>query len=322
MSEIRNYISKLTNKEDLNCEDIQRCLQIISKRGATPAQIAAFLTALKVKGETINEIAATRNYLTKHLNCTQSSDNFLNISFKNSYLTLAAAIILNSLGYKVALPFIDHPYIHSNIANLLENLGIPVKLSNPQLEEIYNKTGIYFLIERSLPNILIEMHTLRIELGIETLLELIEPLYNLSSCKYYLIESTYNSHINVIRELHAEFGATFYQEKDILNISLLKDNEIYLHSINILEFFEDINNSRFEINESTFIDILNSKNQSYLPILISACASLLLASGAYTDIKQSINHIRNALTTGQAYNNFRHLTDSVNRVLFEPSIYL
>jgi anthranilate phosphoribosyltransferase len=320
MSEIRNYIIKLTNKEDLNFEETQRCLQIISNRGATPAQIAAFLVALKLKGETVGEIVAASEFLKNHLTKIYPNEKFLNISFKNPYLTFCASIILNSFGYKIALPFIDNSYIDSDMGNILKGLDLPTNLNEEQTNTIFNSTGIYLLKEKNLSKVLIETIPLKSELGIETLIDIISPLYNLPSTKYHLIENSNNLLIHSIKELNAEIGITFYKKNIFVHINMLKNGEILTIEVNLQNYFNKNLDSLLELNKHSLIDILQGKPFKDLPLLICACALMLVTNGVYSNIDQAITQIEAALKDGHVYNNFKKIMEQSNISLFAPSL--
>ncbi len=121
MSEINRYIQNLLGRQNLTSEDVARAMQIMTLGGSTPAQSSAFLTAIKMKGYTSEEIAGAINFLSLKIRIPDIKKPTVFISCTTKYVDswLAAALILSSLNIPTYLRFERTDEIHlGNILNI------------------------------------------------------------------------------------------------------------------------------------------------------------------------------------------------------------
>ena len=184
--DIRTALDRLVNRVDLDRDSMRAVMQTIMQGEATPAQIGAFMVALRMKGETIEEIAAAvevmRSLATRvevrdreHLvdTCGTGGDgmNTFNISTASAFVTAAA-------GAKVAKHGNRAVSSASGSADVLEAAGANLELTPEQVATCIDELGVGFLFAPRHHGAMKHAVGPRKELGLRTLFNLLGPLSN------------------------------------------------------------------------------------------------------------------------------------------------
>lgn len=187
--DIKLALDRLVNRVDLDRESMRSVMETIMQGQATEAQIGAFLVALRMKGETVDEIAAAvevmRSLAThvevrdrEHLvdTCGTGGDgaNTFNISTAAAFVTAAA-------GAKVAKHGNRAVSSSCGSADILEAAGAKLDLSAEQVAECIEKLGVGFLFAPRHHGAMKHAVGPRRELGMRTLFNLLGPLSNPAS---------------------------------------------------------------------------------------------------------------------------------------------
>lgn len=179
-----DLLSQLLEGKDLSFEQAHEAMNKLITGNATNAQIAAFLVALRAKGETVEEVAAFRDAVLSHaLDLPVTSNaldivgtggdrhNSVNISTTASIVAAAAGIPVVKHGNKAASSA-------SGSSDVLAELGINLGLSNIQVAEVLHKTGITFAFAAAFHPGFRHVAEARRELGIPTIFNILGPLCN------------------------------------------------------------------------------------------------------------------------------------------------
>lgn len=185
---IQDAIIKIVQKEDLNYEESYAVMNEIMSGQTTPTQNAAFLAALSTKStraETIDEIsgcaAAMRDHAIKFdangletleiVGTGGDGAHSINISSTAAIVIAAAGVPVTKHGNVAASS-------KSGAANVLEALGINVKLEPAKMEQVLQKTGICFLHAQVYHTSMKYVGAIRKELGFRTVFNILGPLTN------------------------------------------------------------------------------------------------------------------------------------------------
>ncbi|MDD7222193.1 MAG: anthranilate phosphoribosyltransferase [Eubacteriales bacterium] len=185
---IQDAIIKIVQKEDLSYEESYAVMNEIMSGQTTPTQNAAFLAALSTKStraETINEIsgcaAAMRDHAIKFdangletleiVGTGGDGAHSINISSTAAIVIAAAGVPVTKHGNVAASS-------KSGAANVLEALGINVKLEPAKMEQVLQKTGICFLHAQVYHTSMKYVGAIRKELGFRTVFNILGPLTN------------------------------------------------------------------------------------------------------------------------------------------------
>jgi anthranilate phosphoribosyltransferase len=209
MNGIKKYIEKVVNYENLSEDEAERVFQIIMNGGATPAEIAAFLVGLRMKGEVIDEIAgaaivmrakaekinAPKNTLDtcgtggKTLKFKQQIEPLTSDAGKTGTLNISTAVafVVAACGVPVAKHGNRAASSLSGSADVLKELGVNVEADKKIMERSLKEAGICFMMAPKFHTAMRHVAPIRKELGIRTIFNVLGPLSNPAGAKYQLL---------------------------------------------------------------------------------------------------------------------------------------
>ena len=181
---IKEAIIKLSKKQDLTYAEAETVMDEIMSGQATPVQMSAYLTALSLKGETIDEITASAAGMRAHcikllhdmdvleiVGTGGDGSNSFNISTTSSLVIAAGGVPVAKHGNRAASS-------KSGAADVLEALGVKITLTPERSAEILNKINICFLFAQNYHIAMKYVAPIRKELGIRTVFNILGPLSN------------------------------------------------------------------------------------------------------------------------------------------------
>lgn len=190
---IQQAIRKVLNKEDLSLEMTREVMDEIMKGVATNAQIAAFLTAMRMKGETIDEITACAMSMRKFGLKIQHETDVLDIvgtggdeAFTFNISTISS-IIISAAGIPVAKHGNRSVSSKCGSADVLEALGVKIDIPVEKSENILKKIGICFLFAPLYHSSMRHAAPVRKELGVRTLFNILGPLASPANANLQLL---------------------------------------------------------------------------------------------------------------------------------------
>lgn len=183
--DIQTGLKLLLERQDLAGEQMQQIMQAIMTGECTPAQIAGFLIALRMKGETVDEIAAAANVMRQLSNrvevnsthlvdtCGTGGDatNTFNISTTVAFVTAGAGAHVAKHGNRSVSS-------KSGSADVLEAAGIRLNLTPDQVADCIEAVGIGFMFAPLHHSAMKHAIGPRKELGVRTIFNLLGPLTN------------------------------------------------------------------------------------------------------------------------------------------------
>lgn len=190
---MKNLIEKLVEGRDLTSDEAKYAMRLMLSGEATDAQKAAYLTALRMKGETVEEITASCMAMKEtgssispggdyidFVGTGGDGTNSFNISTTSMFVCGAAGVKLAKHGNRAASS-------KSGSADLLEALGINIMLEPEQVLECIDEIGIGFMNAQKFYGAMKNVAYVRRELGIRTIFNMLGPLSNPSNAKHQLI---------------------------------------------------------------------------------------------------------------------------------------
>ncbi|MDR0469815.1 MAG: anthranilate phosphoribosyltransferase [Peptococcaceae bacterium] len=181
---IKEAIKSLAEKEDLSYECAEAVMDEIMTGRASPVQMSAYLTALSIKGETIDEITASAAGMRKHcIRLLHGADaleivgtggdeaNTFNISTTAAIITAAAGVPVAKHGNRAATS-------QCGAADVLEALGVNIGVTPEKSTELLESVGICFLFAQNYHIAMKYVAPIRRELAIRTVFNILGPLTN------------------------------------------------------------------------------------------------------------------------------------------------
>lgn len=227
---IKEAILKLAKKENLTYEEAETVMNEIMGGEATPVQMSAYLTALSLKGETIEEITASAAGMRAH--CVKllhdmdvleivgtggDGSNSFNISTTSSMVIAAGGVPVAKHGNRAASS-------KSGAADVLEALGVKITISPEKSAELLKKINICFLFAQNYHIAMKYVAPIRKELGIRTVFNVLGPLSNPAGANMELMgvydEALVEPLAQVMENLGVTRGMVVYGQDKLDEISM------------------------------------------------------------------------------------------------------
>ena len=209
---MKEAIIKLSKKQDLAYAEAEAVMDEIMSGQATPVQMSAYLTALALKGETIDEITASAAGMRAHcikllhnldvleiVGTGGDGSNSFNISTTSSLVIAAGGVPVAKHGNRAASS-------KSGAADVLEALGVKITLTPERSAEILKKINICFLFAQNYHIAMKYVAPIRKELGIRTVFNILGPLSNPAGANMELMGVYDQSLVEPLAQVMANLG--------------------------------------------------------------------------------------------------------------------
>ena len=211
---IKEAILKLARKEDLTYEEAEMVMNEIMGGEATPVQMSSYLTALAMKGETIDEITASAAGMRAHCIKLLHEMDVLEIvgtggDGSNSFnISTTAALVIAAGGVPVAKHGNRAASSKSGAADVLEALGVNIAISPERSAELLKKIRICFLFAQNYHIAMKYVAPIRKELGIRTVFNILGPLSNPAGANMELMGVFDGALVEPLAQVMAKLGVT------------------------------------------------------------------------------------------------------------------
>ena len=325
-------LQKLINNKNLSSEEMRWQMSEIMSGRATPAQIAAVLTALRMKGESVGEIAAAAKVMRElaepmtvqgeHLvdTCGTGGDgqNTFNISTATAFVVAAA-------GGKVAKHGNRSVSSSCGSADVLEAAGVNLDLTPDQVKTCVKQIGVGFLFAPRWHGAMKHTRTPRKELGVRTLFNLLGPLSNPAQTPNQLIgvfaddwlepfaevlQQLGSNHVLVV---HADDGLDEISIASSTRIAELKDGEISRYSIEPEQFglqrtsLKPLAVSNAEQSLQLIHQVFDATPGPALDIVLLNAGAAIYAANLSNSLDDGIQLARQVIDNGSAKARFSQL---------------
>ena len=190
---IKEAIIKLSKKEDLSYEMAQAVMDEIMSGEANDIQKSAYLTALAMKGETIDEITASAAGMREHCTRLLNDMDVLEIvgtggDRSNSFnISTTSALVISAGGVPVAKHGNRAASSKCGAADVLEALGVNITVSPAQSAQMLKDINICFLFAQKYHTAMRYVANVRKKLGIRTVFNILGPLSNPAAATMQLL---------------------------------------------------------------------------------------------------------------------------------------
>ncbi len=181
---IRDAIAKLVELEDLSDDQAAACMDELMTGTATPAQFGAYVTALRMKGETIDEIAGMARVMREKSSRIEIEGPLLDTcgtggDASGSFnVSTCAAFVAAGAGARVAKHGNRAMTSQCGSADVLEALGAKIDLSPEAVKRCIEQAGVGFMFAQGFHPAMKFVAPLRREIGIRTVFNMLGPLTN------------------------------------------------------------------------------------------------------------------------------------------------
>lgn len=334
---IKEAIIKLSKKEDLTYQEAETVMDEIMSGQATPVQMSAYLTALSLKGETIDEITASAAGMRAHcIKLLHEMDvleivgtggdgaNSFNISTTSSLVIAAGGVPVAKHGNRAASS-------KCGAADVLEALGVKITISPERSAEILKKINICFLFAQNYHIAMKYVAPIRKELGIRTVFNILGPLSNPAGANMELMGVFDQALVEPLAEVMANLGVNrgmvvFGQDKlDEISMSAptsvceIKDGKFQSYELTPEQFGytrcqkEDLQGGTPEENAEITRAILKGeeKGAKRQAVCLNAGAALYIAGKAQT-IEEGVRMAEELIDSGAALKKLEEFIEETN----------
>jgi anthranilate phosphoribosyltransferase len=330
---LKPYIGKVINSQNLNVEEAEAAMGIIMEGQATDAQIGGYLVALRMKGETVDEITGCAKAMRNHAACVPlhiNGDALLDTAGTGGdgahtfNISTAAAFIIAGAGRKVAKHGNRAISSQCGSADVLAELGVNLDLTPEQVGHCIEETGIGFLFAPKFHPAMKHAIGPRRQLGQRTIFNLLGPLTNPAGATHQLIGVFTPQLTQPMAEVLGELGGRAalvvhgYGGLDELTtagpnrVSQLKDGSVETYEMDARDFglepatAEDLRGGDPAENARILRALLEGKDITPRRdvILLNAAAALAIEDG---DFPAALAEARQSLESGAALARLDHL---------------
>lgn len=335
---MKEILAKLVAGNDLSVEEAKKAQEIILTGQATDAQIAAFLTALRMKGETIDEITGLASVLRdkantiapkvdKHVDlvgtggdCTYS----FNISTTSAFVVAAAGLPVAKHGNRSISS-------KSGAGDVLEALGVNISADPDVVSRCVETVGIGFMFAPHFNPAMKYVGKVRKELGFRTVFNTLGPLSNPSRAKAMVVgvydknltETIANAMMNMGVERALVVSGNDNMDEITLTgattISEIKDNTVNTYTVTPEQFgFETVELKELQggdgkVNAKITKDILSGKEKgAKRNIVLLNAGATLYAGGMCSSIEEGIKLAQKTIDSGKAASIIDALVEASN----------
>ncbi len=191
---VRHGLHKLLRGEDLTEEEMAAIMEELVAGRVSEPLAAALLVALRMKGETADELVGAARTLRRHMRSVRHSGEFVvdtcgtgGDALHTFNISTAAALVVAACGVPVAKHGNRGVSSRSGSADVLRQLGVNLELDVAAIEECLRRVGIAFCFAPLLHPAMRHVQPVRRELGIRTLFNFLGPLLNPAGAHYQLL---------------------------------------------------------------------------------------------------------------------------------------
>ena len=338
---IREAIQLLVDRNDLPFELAQQSMREIMAGEATPSQTGAFLTSLRMKGESIDEITALAMVMREnavrinpHVNgrtvdtCGTGGDRL-----KTFNVSTGAALVAAGAGVPIAKHGNRSVTSKCGSADVLEAVGVNLNVSPSVVEKSIEQVGIGFMFAPTFHPAMKNAIVPRREIGIRTVFNILGPLTNPANANAQVL-GVYDSSLvepmaKVLHKLGTEEAIVAHGVDGLDEISTigktklawLKDGqtttkEITPQDLNLKQA-RPSEISSFDVDESAklLVNILNGtedKQSTRLEMVLANAAAAIVIGEKADDLASGVEVGREALASGRAYGKLKALIECTN----------
>ncbi|GAX89740.1 anthranilate phosphoribosyltransferase [Effusibacillus lacus] len=339
---MKEILAKLIEGTDLTEAEAEQVMDQIMGGQATHAQIAGFLTAMRTKGETVEEITGLVRSMRRH--ATPVLTDFQTVidtcgtggsGIPKFNVSTAAAFVTASAGVPIAKHGNRAMSGKSGSADVLQALKVNIELTPQQAFTCLKEAGICFMFAPLYHQSMKHAVGPRRELGFKTVFNILGPLTNPAGAKRQVI-GTFSPSLpekmaRVLQRLGAEHVLVVHGSDGLDEITVtgptqvaeLKEGKIQLFEIHPEEFGlkvyspEQIAGGTPDVNADILRGVLNGRRGAARDIVVINAAASLYVAGRADSLKQGVELAQELIDSGKARATLERLIDVSNRFVKE-----
>ena len=331
--DIKQAVARIIERHDLSGDDMTEVMRSVMTGGATPAQIAGFLIALRMKGETVAEIAAAAAVMRELASGVDvgglanpvdivgtggDASGTFNVSTASMFVAAAAGCHVAKHGNRSVSS-------KSGSADVLEAAGVRLDLNPAQVAECVREVGVGFMFAPGHHAAMKHAIGPRRELGVRTMFNVLGPLTNPAGVPNQLLgvfsDALLEPMAQVLQRLgsrhvmvvHSRDGLDEISMGEETDVAELKDGEVRRFSIRPEEYgiarssLDDIRVETPEESLAMLRGVLEDKPGPARDIVVLNAGAAIYVSGVTDSLAEGVRWAGSAIASGEARNRLDRL---------------
>lgn len=323
MPDLKPFVAKTAAGEALNREDARAAFEIIMSGEATPSQIGGFLMALRVRGETVDEIVGAVGAMRARMLTVEAPADAIDIvgtggDGAGTYnISTLAALIVAGAGVPVAKHGNRALSSKSGTADALSCLGVKLDIGPDAIARCISEAGLGFMFAQQHHSAMRHVGPTRVELGTRTIFNLLGPLSNPAGVTQQLVGVFAPQWVvpvaEVLRDLgsksvwvvHGE-GLDEITTTGVTQVAALENGAIRTFELTPSDFglepvlLADLKGGDGAHNAAALKGVLQGDATPYRDISLANAAAALVIAGRAGDLREGMALARHSLTSGAA----------------------
>ncbi|WP_377275241.1 anthranilate phosphoribosyltransferase [Rhizobium sp. R86522] len=323
MSGLKPFIAKIATRQPLSRQEASDAFEILMSGEASMAQVGGFLMGLRVRGETVDEIAGAVSIMRQKMVPVDAPEDAIDIvgtggDGTNTYnISTLAALIVAGAGVPVAKHGNRALSSKSGTADALSQLGVKLDIEPDMISRCIREAGIGFMFAQLHHPAMRHVGPARVELGARTIFNIVGPLSSPARVKKQLF-GVYSPEwlvpgAEALRDLgltsawvvHGS-GLDEITTTGPSQVAELKDGEIRTFELTPADFgvetvsLDAIRGGDGTVNAAALRDVLGGAKTAYRDVALCNAAASLIVAGKAKDVTEGMHLASQSLDTGSA----------------------
>jgi anthranilate phosphoribosyltransferase len=323
---LKRIIQKVSTGACLDAEEIEAALDLMSTGAASPVQMGAFLMALRVRGETVDEITGAARLLRSRMLIVNAPADAIDIvgtggdSHGTYNVSTCAAIVTAGAGVKVAKHGNRSVSSLSGASDVLTALGVKVDVDANLVSRAVAQAGVGFMWAPMHHPAMKQWAPVRAELGIRTIFNLLGPLCNPAGVKrqvigVFVMRNLGSEHVWVV---HGSDGMDELTTTGPSTVAELKDGDVAVFEVVPEDAglprakLVDLKGGDAKANAEAIRALLQGEPGPFRDIVLLNAAAALIVAGKAANLADGVKRAARAIDTGAANTALDKLIASTN----------
>lgn len=337
MTGLKEFLPKLATGATLTETEAKAAFNVIMSGEATPAQIGAFLMALRVRGETVDEISAAASIMRAKATRLQAPEGAVDTcgtggDARGTFnISTGAALVVAGAGVPVAKHGNKAMSSKSGSADVLGSLGVNLDAETAHVEAAMREAGIGFLMAPRHHSAMRHVGPVRTELGTRTIFNLLGPLSNPAGAKRQLMGVFAREWVEPLAIVLGRLGAVHAMvvhgadgldeltTTGVSHVAEFKDGKVTTYDVTPEDaglpraHMDALAGGDAEQNAQVIRDMLDGKPGAYRDIVCLNAAAALIVGGRAATLMEGAKLAAQAIDSGAAKAVLANLVEITNR---------
>jgi len=323
-NELKRLIQKVATGATLEAAEIRSALEIMTAGLATPAQMGAFLMALRVRGETVDEITGAAELMRSKMTPVEAPPDTVDIvgtggDGHGTYnVSTCASLVAAGAGLRIGKHGNRAVSSVSGASDVLAALGVKLDIPPPVITDCIAKAGVGFMWAPMHHSAMKHWAPVRAELGIRNIFNLLGPISNPASVRRQVVGVFANEWVepiaHVLKNLgsehvwvvHGHDGLDELTTTGSTTVAELRDGKITVFEVTPADAalppakLSDLQGGNAEVNAAAIREVLAGKHGPFRDIVLLNTAAALIVGGKARSLPEGVEIAARSIDSGAA----------------------